>query len=47
MSERKKRKIATFDKSLTPSEAEQEKRKGTLLGKSLEKADKLEQQNKQ
>lgn len=47
MSERKKRKIATFDKSLSSSEVEQEKRRNTTLGKALEKADKLEQQNRQ
>jgi hypothetical protein len=40
MSELKKRKIATFDKSMTPEEAEREKRKGTTIGKALQKADK-------
>jgi hypothetical protein len=40
MTDPKKRKIATFDKSMTPEEAEQEKRKSTLIGKALRKADK-------
>lgn len=35
----RKKKISTFDKTMTPEEAEQEKRKGTPLGKSLKKAD--------
>jgi hypothetical protein len=47
MSEPKKRKIATFDKTLTPEQAEAEKRKPTILGAALRKADKLEQQKKQ
>jgi hypothetical protein len=47
MSNRKTRKISTFDKSLSPSEVEQEKHKNTTLGHALKKADKLEQQNKQ
>jgi len=45
MSERKKRKIATFDKSMTPEQVEQEKQKRTVLGAALRKADKQQQQN--
>jgi len=46
MSEHTKRKIATFDKQLTPAQVEEEKRRNTTLGKALKKADKQEQQNR-
>jgi len=36
---KKERKIATFSKVMTPKEAEDEKQKGSSLGKSLKKAD--------
>lgn len=42
----KKKKVSTFDKTMTPEEAEQEKRKGTPLGKSLKKADQEYEQRK-
>lgn len=40
MSNKEKRKIATFNKVMTLEAAEHEKQKGTPLGKSLKKADK-------
>jgi hypothetical protein len=40
MSERKKKLVRTFDATLTPEQVEEEKRKGTVLGKALQKADK-------
>jgi hypothetical protein len=46
MSKREKRKISTFDQSLTPEQVKLEKRRGTVLGQALEKADKLEPQTK-
>jgi hypothetical protein len=41
-----KRRVNTFDQSLTLEQAEQEKKKNTLLGQALKKADILKQQNK-
>lgn len=35
----KNRKVNTFDKSMTREEAELEKRKGTVIGKALKKAE--------
>jgi len=40
LSNKKKTKISTFSRQLTPKEAEQEKALGTHLGKELKKADK-------
>lgn len=40
MSNKEKRKIATFNKVMTLGEAEREKQRSTSLGKSLKKADK-------